>query len=87
MPEPVTDPDQWRVLARCATVDPDLWFPTQGGYRAIRKQVKDVCDRCEVSQQCLADALKLKDWADEYGIRAGTTPKQRRRLRAAQRGG
>jgi WhiB family redox-sensing transcriptional regulator len=65
----------WRWRAACARpgVDPELFFP-EGGRP---EPAKRICARCPVREACLADAIATRD---EYGIRGGTTPIERRRL-------
>jgi len=66
----------WRRRAACARrgVDPELFFPEQGGRP---EPAKRICARCPVRAACLDDALATRD---EYGIRGGMTPGERRRL-------
>lgn len=78
----MTGADQrWREQALCAQTDSELFFPPKGGStRAARR----VCAACQVRTECLADALACRDV--EFGVRAGTTPRQRRAmLRASTR--
>jgi WhiB family redox-sensing transcriptional regulator len=72
----------WRDRAACARpgVSPDLFFPAPGQRGKVAK-AKRVCARCPVQDPCLAEGLAMPAWLDE-GIRAGTTPKDRSRLRA-----
>jgi WhiB family redox-sensing transcriptional regulator len=67
----------WQQWAACAApgVDPELFFPEQGGTAAPAKRI---CASCPVRAACLADALATRD---EHGIRGGTTPQERQRLR------
>jgi WhiB family redox-sensing transcriptional regulator len=73
----------WRQRAACARpgVDPDLFFPDPG-QRGKVAHAKRICARCPVQAPCLADALATQD---EYGIRAGTTAKDRSRIRGQRR--
>ena len=66
----------WRRRAACARrgVDPELFFPEKGGRV---EPAKRICARCPVRDDCLADAIATRD---EFGIRGGTTPGERRRL-------
>jgi Transcription factor WhiB len=71
----------WRQWAACARpgVDPELFFPEKGGTAAHAKRI---CAACPVKAPCLADALTTRD---EHGVRGGTTPRERRRLRRRPR--
>jgi len=71
-------PRDWRDLAACRSVDPDLFFPpgaphAEGSDRQVAA-AQAVCRRCPVSGPCLAYALAA---SESEGIWAGTTPTQR----------
>ncbi len=79
----------WRDEAACLGADPDLFFPDETvrvspkGRLAYDRQVAEaveVCGRCPVTAECLADALGLGD-RDVAGIRAGLTAQERVPLR------
>ncbi|GGJ61399.1 WhiB family transcriptional regulator [Streptomyces brasiliensis] len=72
----------WRELANCRGMDPDLFFPV-GNSSSVAALVqideaKAVCSSCPVAQQCL-------DWAMHVdpveGIWGGTTEAERRAKR------
>lgn len=65
----------WRDRAACRT-DPDRMFPDNNSVGI--DQAKEVCRSCPVWRQCLRDALAVGD--NEYGIRGGMTPGERRAL-------
>jgi len=45
----------------------------------IRAEIQALCyDACPVRAECLAEALETRD---EYGVRGGRTPRQRRAIR------
>ena len=44
----------WAMDAACASLDPELWFPDQGG---APSRVLDTCAACPVRRSCLATAL------------------------------
>jgi len=73
------DPEEWRSLALCAQVDAELFFPEKGG---STKEAKLICGLCEVSQQCLKDAL---DRDERYGIYGGLSERERREILRANR--
>lgn len=68
----------WRDLAACRAVDPDLFFPPGAPHsEGSALQLADaqaVCHRCPVSGPCLAYAIAA---VEPEGIWAGTTPAQR----------
>lgn len=68
----------WRRHAACITVDPDAFFPPQGGgYNDVRR----ICDACPVANECAASALLEEERYDggrnRYGMRGGYTPDER----------
>lgn len=64
--------EPWMDEARCAEVDPDLFFPERGD---AAKDAKKVCGGCPVVDQCLQYALK-NEFMD--GIWGGTSANERR---------
>lgn len=65
----------WRLEARCREIDTEPFFP-ENYYES--KKIRNICNQCEVIEQCLQDAFMFED--NQYGIRGGTTPRERRRL-------
>lgn len=62
----------------CLSVDPELFFPDQGGLEQSRAdELSDLCGECPVRDACLEYALAH----NVSGIWAGTTTAQRRTLR------
>lgn len=69
-------PLDWRELAFCAGVDPELWFPdgvTEHG--AIAKRI---CAACPVQEECLEWAIDNNEY---YGIWGGVGMNERIRIR------
>jgi WhiB family transcriptional regulator, redox-sensing transcriptional regulator len=66
----------WHSAAACRGRPPELWFGGRGevDYRPARA----ICARCPVRGPCLEWALTENE---TIGLWAGTTPRQRRRLR------
>ena len=62
----------WVADARCASADPEAWFPGPG--QSAVPQVLGICAGCPVRRACLASALLH----DELGVWAGTTAAERR---------
>lgn len=71
---PAGQVDNWQDLALCAETDPEAFFPEKGG--SVREALK-VCAHCDVTAECLADAL---DRGERYGVRGGTSEHQRRKM-------
>ena len=80
-------PEYVTKLGACKAADPNLFFPLgqdRAGDEALESEVvgylaDQYCNNCPARKACYDHAL-----ADEkYGIWAGTTSKDRRRLRAA----
>jgi len=67
---------RWEERALCSQTDPEAFFPEKGGNA---KEAKRICGRCEVKQECLEDALARDE---RFGIRAGLSERQRRKLKA-----
>lgn len=70
----------WLDAAACLNEDPDLFFPvgkSQWKRRDIEGAIQ-VCGSCDVRTRCLERALKVDA---EFGIWAGTTPLERKRIR------
>ena len=74
------DSEEWRKLAACRHIDPDLFFPVGMTGPAIEQieAAKRVCDACEVSEPCLEFALESNQ---ESGVWGGTSEEERRKLR------
>jgi WhiB family redox-sensing transcriptional regulator len=79
---PASDAERdWRQDAACRDVDPELFFPEPGQLPQTAK-AKEVCAGCAVRGPCLDAALHgplARD--DRHGIFAGTTARDRTRLR------
>lgn len=74
-PEPTQDRG-WRDEAACRTLDPDLFFPTDGGSAAGEVlAAKAVCADCPVRMQCLDYAYATYQ---HHGIWGGLTEMERR---------
>ncbi len=72
------DARPWVEQAACATVDPDLFFPENGGSSPGQvRAAKAVCRRCPVTAECLAYALANDE---VFGIFGGLSVRERQRL-------
>jgi WhiB family redox-sensing transcriptional regulator len=83
-PPPVERADgerDWRLEAACADVDPELFFPEPGQVPQAAA-AKQVCAGCAVRGPCLEAALHGPQAREDHsGIFAGTTARERVRLR------
>jgi len=68
-------PVEWQTHARCAEVEPEIFFPERGG---SSKAARAVCSKCQVRAECLEYALNNKE---QFGIWGGTSERERRGLR------
>lgn len=77
----------WRLRAACRPgtgIDPEIFFPAGepgNRYDGRNRAALDVCARCPVQTECLAEALERIP----YGIAGGMTARERARLRARRR--
>lgn len=60
----MNQPPDWTVLAVCAEVDPDLFFPEEYGPAG---DAIAICRSCEVRAQCLRYALERPGEAGVWG--------------------
>ncbi len=69
----------WRHHALCRDEDPELFFPigTTGPAAVQVAEAKVVCQRCSVTEDCLAWAL---DSGQDSGVWGGTSEDERRVL-------
>ncbi|BEP16282.1 WhiB family transcriptional regulator [Acidothermaceae bacterium B102] len=76
---PGTHSTDWRDLARCRDLDPELFFPigSSGPAVAQTQQAVRVCHQCTVTEACLTFALEQHQ---DAGVWGGTTEEQRRSL-------
>lgn len=70
----------WRNNANCAGTDPEAFILEVGvgdqQLYYVPQTVLRVCARCDVSAECLQDAIAT---GDEWGVRGGQSPRQRAR--------
>ena len=65
----------WTVDAACVSIDPELWFPAEGG--TTPRAVLEICASCPVRASCLATAIVNV----EDGIWGGVQERPRSRAR------
>lgn len=78
--------DDWRSRANCRSLPTAAFFPDASGPTVVGPEVEAACRRCPVATECLDEVLAWTDEAD-HGIRALTTPLERRLIRQKQRRG
>jgi WhiB family redox-sensing transcriptional regulator len=69
----------WRKLANCRSVNPDIFFPERGG---TAREAKAICAGCEVRQECLDYAFAHHE---KFGVWGGMAERERRRYRRSTR--
>jgi WhiB family redox-sensing transcriptional regulator len=68
----------WRPLAACYRTDTSVFYQQESARGiSVSERAISLCLSCTVSEQCLNYALKHED----YGFWAGTTAKDRKRIR------
>ena len=74
----MSDYPKWESTPACAGTNTELWFneDDEPGYRE-KNLLQRICASCEVKNQCLEYSLKHS----VMGYWAGTTPRERQRLR------
>jgi WhiB family redox-sensing transcriptional regulator len=77
----LTTDQTWRHRAACFGLDVNLFFPDKG---QVPQEIKAICEACPVKAECLEYALSVPQTADLTGIFAGTSARQRRKMRLNQ---
>src|SRR5208282_3483211 len=70
----------WRHIAACREVDPELFFPIGNSGPALLQieEAKQVCRRCTVMDECLRWAI---DSGQDAGVWGGMSEDERRALK------
>ena len=68
-------PEPWMQEALCAETDPEAFFPEKGG---STRDAKRVCRLCDVTEQCLAYALRTDQ---RFGIWGAKSERERRKMK------
>ena len=68
----------WKEKAACRGMDPEIFFVERGG---DVRPARAVCAGCPVRAECLEYALDELGTAYDCGLWAGTTPRERQRMR------
>jgi WhiB family redox-sensing transcriptional regulator len=76
--------EDWRVIAACQSVDPELFFPISAAGKGLDEiaEAKRVCARCLVQAECLTFAQRT---GQVHGIWGGLTEEERIRVRRSRR--
>lgn len=69
--------DDWKELARCKGVDPELFFPERGFNLGTAAAVA-VCALCPVRDPCLDYAIRNRE---KFGVFGGKSDRARRKWR------
>src|ERR1700678_2789093 len=74
------DTMDWRHIAACREVDPELFFPIGNSGPALLQidEAKQVCRRCTVMEECLRWAI---DSGQDAGVWGGLSEDERRALK------
>lgn len=80
---------EWVDRALCLETYDPIFFPEQSVAPHIvnrkEKQAKELCAACTVSDECLADALRVSRASDVGGVRGGLTKDERDEYRKKHR--
>src|SRR5262245_52932381 len=73
-PPPDHSEQEWMLRARCRSLAPSEFFPSDGvGVDKARK----ICDQCAVKPECLEYALTYRI---DHGVWGGASERERRRI-------
>ena len=78
MPRYLTD-GSWRKEAACLGAPLDWFFPEMSLRDVMTPEAFQLCSFCPVYEHCYEDAINTPQ--NDAGIRAGTTPRERTRIR------
>ena len=77
----LVDLPEWHEYGACRGAATDTMFPAaEGRDDRHTKRALAVCEPCPVTDLCLTEGLSYKK-VEDYGIRGGTTSRERRRIR------
>jgi WhiB family redox-sensing transcriptional regulator len=71
----------WRTLAACRGLNPDLFFPERGDSFTVRN-ARAVCATCPVAEQCLEFAIEVDETEGIWGGLSGRQLREEKRRRA-----
>jgi WhiB family transcriptional regulator, redox-sensing transcriptional regulator len=80
---PAPPSTEWQSRAACRNVDRSLFYPRPG---QSGRAAKRICAACPVREQCLESVLATQtSYAEDHGIFAGTSRRDRLPMRMARR--
>lgn len=57
----------WRERSQCLNLDTNMFFDRYEEDTDLRYAIDDLCKKCPVRKECLADAVTMREW----GVRGG----------------
>lgn len=67
----------WVERAACLGINIHVFFPSSTGAFDPYETARSYCNRCEVRQECLDEAMETETNYRRSGMRGGKTPGQR----------
>ena len=81
---------EWHEHAACRDTDPELFVPEQPSREQV-EAAKQICARCPVRAECLADVMPWERPGHRHGVAGGLSGNEREQLhrttRKAPKGG
>ena len=71
--------NDWMARGSCRTVEPSVFFPSDGVGVEVARQI---CQTCPVKQQCLEYAIHHRI---DHGVWGGASERERRRIARRRR--
>lgn len=75
--------ENWMSQAGCVGYEPEWWFWFEGTPPWIKQSAQKICAECPVATQCLEYSIETRS---EFGVWAGMTENQRRKLLKGRKG-
>ncbi len=80
-PKTPSDHGFWWLNAVCRGLDANIWFPERPQGRDYFAVARSYCNRCDVREECLAEAMAQDPDNDRFGMFGGKSPRERQRIR------
>lgn len=71
----------WWLDALCRGLDANIWFPEKPQGRDYFAVARSYCNKCDVREECLAEAMAQDPDNDRFGMFGGKSPRERARIR------
>lgn len=71
----------WWLNAVCRGLDANIWFPERPQGRDYFAVARSYCNKCDVREECLAEAMAQDPDNDRFGMFGGKSPRERQRIR------